>query len=68
MTALNGQYNQANIKYNTLILLPTASRKLWIYKMLPFIVSQDISPIENKVPDREFYWSTDHEFYFRLGS
>ena len=24
--------------------------------MLPFIVSPDISPIGNKVPDREFYW------------
>ena len=49
------------------MLLPTACKKLWICQVLHFIVSQDISPIENKVPDREFYWNADHEFYSRLG-
>ena len=53
--ALNVQYNQWNIKNNILMLLPTALRKLWIYQMLTFIVSRDISPIWNKVLDREFY-------------
>ena len=52
---LNVQYNQWNIKNNILMLLPTALRKLWIYQMLTFIVSRDISPIWNKVLDREFY-------------
>ena len=28
--ALNGQYNQSNIKSNTLMLLPTTLRKSWI--------------------------------------
>ena len=32
-----------------------------------FIVSQDISPTGNKVPDREFYWSANYEFYSRFG-
>ena len=53
--ALNVQYNQWNIKNNILMLLPTALRKLWIYQMLTFIVSRNISPIWNKVLDREFY-------------
>ena len=53
--ALNVQYNQWNIRNNILMLLPTALRKLWIYQMLTFIVSRDISPIWNKVLDREFY-------------
>ena len=53
--ALNVQYSQWNIKNNILMLLPTALRKLWIYQMLTFIVSRDISPIWNKVLDREFY-------------
>ena len=53
--ALNVQYNQWNIKSNILMFLPTALRKLWIYQMLTFIVSRDISPIWNKVLDREFY-------------
>ena len=51
---LNGQYNQSNIKNSTLMLLPTVLRKSWIYQMLPFIVSWGLSPIWNKVPDREF--------------
>ena len=51
---LNGQYNQSNIKNSTLMLLPTVLRKSWIYQMLPFIVSWSLSPIWNKVPDREF--------------
>ena len=38
-----------------------------IYQMLPFIFSRDISPIGNKVPDREFYWSANYEFYSRFG-
>ena len=45
--ALNGQYNQSNIKNNTLMLLPTALRKSWIYQILPIIVSRDILPIRN---------------------
>ena len=49
------------------MLLPTACKKLWICQVLHFIVSQDISPIGNKVPYREFYWNADHEFYSRLG-
>ena len=65
--SLNGQYNQANIKNNTLILIPTDLRKSWIYRMLSVIVGWDISPIRNKVPDREFYWNVDHEFHSRLG-
>ena len=35
--------------------------------MLLFTVSRNTSPIGNKVPDREFNWSNDHEFYTRLG-
>ena len=50
--ALNGQYNQTNVKINALVLLPNALRKSWIYQMLPFIVSRDISPIGNKDSDR----------------
>ena len=48
------------------MLLPTALKKSWIYKVLPFIESRNSSPM-NKVPDREFYWSAYHEFYTRLG-
>ena len=48
-------------------LLPNDLRNLWIYHLLPFNVIRDISPIRNKVPDREFCWSVDHEFYSRLG-
>ena len=48
------------------MLLPTVMRKSWIYQMLHFVVSRDISLIENKVTDRQFYWSSDHEFYLRL--
>ena len=58
---------QSNINNNTLMLLPNALRRSWIYQMLPFIFSQDISPIRNKVPVREFCWSVDREFYSRLG-
>ena len=65
--ALNGQHNQWSIKNNILILLPTTLRKSCIYQILPFIINRDISSIGNKVPDREFYWSVDHEFYSRLG-
>ena len=43
------------------MLLPTALRKSWIQQMLSFIVSSDISPIGNKVPDREFYRSADQK-------
>ena len=59
--ALNGQYNQSNIKNNTFMFLPTALRKSWIQQMLSFIVSRDISPIGNKVPDRELYRSADQK-------
>ena len=44
------------------MLLPTALRKSWILQMFPFIVCRITSPIENKIPDWEFYWSTNHEF------
>ena len=47
--------------------LLTALKKSWIYQVLLFIVSRDTSPIENKVPGRELYWNTDHEFFTRLG-
>ena len=33
---------------DALMLLPTALRKLWIYQVLPFIVSRNILPIGNK--------------------
>ena len=36
-------------------------------QVLAFIVSRDTSPIGNKVPDQEFYWSANHEFYTRFG-
>ena len=49
------------------MLLPNVLRRSCVYQMLPFIIRRDISPIRNKVPDREFYWSVDHEFYSRLG-
>ena len=52
---------------DVLILLPNALKKSWIYQVLPFIVSRDTSPIENKVPDRKFYWNADHESFIRLG-
>ena len=58
---------KSNIKNKTLMLLPTALRRPWLYQMLPFIVSHDISPIGNKIPGQEFYWSADHEFYYKLG-
>ena len=32
-----------------------------------FIVSRNTSLIGNKIPDLEFYWSTNHEFYSRSG-
>ena len=34
--------------------------------MLPLFVSKETWPVRNKVPNREFYWSADHEFYIRL--
>ena len=37
-----------------LILLPTAMRRSWIYQVLLFIVSRDISPIGSKAPDPKF--------------
>ena len=48
------------------MLLPTALRKSCIYQILSFIVSRDISPIRNKVLDREFCWSVNDEIYSRL--
>ena len=45
------------------MLLPTVSGKSWICQVLLFIFSRDTSPIGNKTPDREFHWSTAHEFY-----
>ena len=50
------------------MLLPKPLGKLWIYQVLPFIVSQDTSSIGNKIFDRNFFWSADHGLYFRLGS
>ena len=58
IAALNGE--------NVFMLLPTALKKSFIYQVLLFIVSRETSPIGNKVPDWEFYWSTDDEFYTRL--
>ena len=65
-TALNGQYNQSNVKNNTLMLLPTALRKSWLYQLLAVVVSREIF-----IPDREFYCSFNHEFYsilFQIGN
>ena len=39
---------------DALMLLPTVLRKSWIYQVLPFIVSQDTSPIQTKDPDGNF--------------
>ena len=44
------------------VVWPTASWKLWIYQVLTFIVIRDIPIIGNKISDREFYRSVDHEF------
>ena len=44
------------------MLLRTVLKKSWILQMFPFIVCRITSPIENKIPDWEFYWSTNHEF------
>ena len=38
--ALNGQHNQSNIKNDTVMLLPNALKKSWIYQMLPFILQK----------------------------
>ena len=35
---------------------------------LAFIVNRGTSLIRTKVPNREFYWSIEYEFYSRLGS
>ena len=51
---------------DVLMLLPTALRKLWIYQVLSLILSWNTSPIRNKIPDQEFFWGADHEFYSRL--
>ena len=48
------------------MLLPIVLRKSWTYQVLPFIVSRENSPIGNKIPDREFYWSDNLEFYSGL--
>ena len=56
--ALSGEY--------AYMLLPTCLTKSWKYQVLPFIVNRGTSPIGNKVPDREFYWSVNLEFYSRL--
>ena len=45
---LNSQYNQSNTKNNTHMVLPNALRKSWMYQMLLFIVSRDISQSEIK--------------------
>ena len=36
------------------MLLPATLRSSWIYQVLHFIVSWDISTIRGKVPDRKF--------------
>ena len=51
---------------NALILLSTLLRKLRIY--LLFIVTPGTLSVGNKFPDREFYWSVDHEFLFQIGN
>ena len=48
------------------VVVPTAFRILWIYQVLPFFVSLGTSSTGNKIPDREFYWAVDHEFYYEL--
>ena len=58
--------NNSRIKLeDVLMLLPTALRSSWIYQVLHFIVSWDISTIQGKVPDRKFSWTTDHECHTR---
>ena len=53
-TVLNGE--------DVLMLLTTALEILWIFQLLPFIVSRDTSSIRNKVDDQEFNCITDDDF------
>ena len=60
--------NSNSIRWeNVLMLFCTAreNRGRFLFVMLFFIFSRDTSPIENKTPDREFYWShcTKNEFF-----
>ena len=45
--AITAELNQKD----PFILLPTAFKKSWIFQVLPFVFSQDISTIWNKVSD-----------------
>lgn len=59
-TVLNGE--------DVLMLLTTALEILWIFQLLPFIVSRGTSSIRNKVDNREFNSITDDEFIPDWGS
>ena len=48
-----------------MLLFPTNFRRSWIYLVFAFVI-QDTS-IGNKIPDWEFYWALDHEFFYGLG-
>ena len=48
------------------VLLPTASRKWWIYQIWSFIVSRDTLLIGNRTPNPVFYWNVNCEFYSSL--
>ena len=48
---------------DALMLLSAGLEKSWIHQVLPFIVSRNTLPIRSKFPDREFYWSADHDFF-----
>lgn len=41
--------------------------KIVIYKVRPFLSRSRLHQSGKKNPDQEFYWSTNHEFYSRLG-
>ena len=42
---------------DSLILLPNALIKLWVYQVLPFIFSKYTLPIKNKIIDWKIYQS-----------
>ena len=56
----------ASDRESALMLLLTALRKSWYTKFGPFCHVVDFTNWK-KNPDQKFYWSTNHEFYSRLG-
>ena len=54
---------------DTLILLPTALRKSWIYQWLPFIVSRYTSPVHcvKGVQILNFFWSVSSRIWTECG-